>query len=99
MQFGSDLDYLPIIADIKNIYEDLKKLAKNNQDKKEYQEKLKEITNRLNNLITENRELLEKADSYVSNLDANEEYEVEIKKLKRKLNYIKTKQKDIIDKL
>ncbi len=92
-----DIDYLPIIKDLKNIYEDLKELAKNNQDKKEYQEKLNEIINRLETLRIENKDILEKAESSISYLEKNHEYDVEINNLIRKLVLIKDKQNEIID--
>ncbi len=80
-----DEDYLPILSDVENIYNDLKKLVNNKKDNKEYQEKLEEINIKLNNLITENKDSLEKAYSYVSSFEENEKYAGELTSLKLEL--------------
>ena len=89
-------DYLPILSDIfENISDDLYKLSKDNKNKKENREKIKDITNRLNTLIKENKDLFDKVNLYITNLENNEEYSKEINGLKKKLTLIKNKEKDI----
>ena len=90
-------DYAPFISDIQGIYNDLNELTIHKITEKEYQKKLRNIVNKLNNLITENKDIFAKANSYITYLESNEKYSEDINNLKRKLTLIKSKEKDITD--
>lgn len=91
-------NYYTVITDLKRIYLDLKELKNYHNDNIVYRNKLKDITSKLNKIITDNKDLLDKATLY-SKLETKNEYQKEITCLRSNLMLLEKISKDLQDKI
>ena len=96
--YKSNIKYYAIITDIKRIYLDLRELKNYHNENIVYKKKLKNITSKLNKIITDNKDLLDKATLY-SKLETKNEYQKEINCLRRNLLLLEETRKDLQDKI
>ncbi len=90
-----DIDYVPFLSDLISVLEDLIGLLNQRQETEEYEKGMKDIVIRLDEIIKNNKPLIEKAMAYTNNLKDNKEYRKYIVNIAKSLELVNDKEKEL----
>ena len=88
-------DYVPFLSDLISVLEDLIELHNHKHEAEEYEKSLKDIVIRLDDLMTNNKPLIDKATIYIDNLKDNKEYRKYIYNIDKSLELVRDKEKEL----
>jgi len=90
--FNDDFDYPALITAINNIKNDIASISKHKHEEEKFNKKIKELNEKSEKLLLENKDLINRLLSYYENIKNNPEYYEESEKIEKTLRRIKEKE-------